>query len=83
MKVLFFTILLTSTTWAKEPLRHSQVQQERFKEDLGQPNKLNHEKKIDRFPASILQERQEERPMDRPEPRKLDKNFRQVTPERW
>jgi len=83
MKILFFFILLTSVSWAKEDLNHSQVQKEQFKEDLGQANKLNREKKVDRFPASILQERQEERPMDRPEPHKLDKNFRQVTPERW
>lgn len=83
MKIFLFFILLTSITWAKDSLNHSQVQQEQFKEDLGQSNKLKHEKKADRFPASILQERQEERPMDRPEPRKLDKNFRQVTPERW
>lgn len=86
MKILTILILITSTAWAQEKGNFSKAVKEDIrteKPSKSSTSKYEYKEHEGRFPASVLQERMEERPKDRPEPNKLDKNFRQVTPERW
>lgn len=83
MKILAIMILMTSAAWAKENTNFSKAVKEDINTEEASKSKYEYKQHEGRFPASVLQERMEEKPMDRPEPRKLDKNFRQVTPERW
>ncbi len=78
MKILLCTLVLVSTgAWSKTIINFSQALQEDVQKEVQDDEKFK--KEANRGPASV--ETEHEQPID--EPSKLDKNVRQIGPNKW